>query len=366
MPKMIWLGMDVHAASITVARYDDDAPTATVRTIPNDRRRIRRLLSGLPTDATIRACYEAGPCGYGFQRELAAQGVACAVIAPALTPRKPGERIKTDRRDAEKLGRYHRSGDLTVITVPTVAQEALRDLVRAREDVRRDRTAARQRLGKFLLRQGFHYGGTHWSHRHWLWIRSHTFTGPTSLVFEHYCGHVVSLNERLADLERALAAVAQSPAYQPLVARLVCLRGIAPLAAVIVLAELYDLRRFRTPRELMAYLGLVPSEHSSGAQQRRGRITKTGNAYVRRVLIEAAWAYRHPARQTRRVVDALATQPAEVRAISERALHRLTARYQRLLARGKPPHHAVTVVARELCGFLWAAAVAAPAPASRS
>jgi len=364
MPKMIWLGMDVHAASITVARYDDAAATATVRTIPNDRRRVPRLLAGLPADADVRACYEAGSCGYGLQRELAARGVRCDVIAPALIPRTPGDRIKTDRRDAEKLGRYYRSGDLTVITVPTLAQEALRDLVRAREDVRRDRTAARQRLGKFLLRQGFHYTGTHWTHRHWLWIRSHTFDGPTRVVFEHYCGHVVALNERLRDLERELATIAQSPAYQPRVARLVCLRGIGPLAAVILLAELYDLRRFPTPRALMAFLGLVPSEHSSGAQQRRGGITKTGNAPARRILIEAAWAYRHTAKQTRRTEHALTTQPAEVRAISERALHRLTARYRRLLGRGKPPHHAVTAVARELCGFVWAATIVSAAATS--
>ena len=357
MPKMIWLGMDVHAASITVAQYEDQAPTAMVQTIANDPAQVRRLVRRLPAGSDVRACYEAGSCGYGLHRQLTALGVHCDVIAPALIPRRPGERIKTDRRDAEKLGRFYRSGELTTITVPTPSQEGVRDLVRAREDVRRDRTAARQRLAKFLLRHGHRYPGSHWTKRHWEWVCGHTFDGPARTVFVHYCDHVLALNERLAHLEREIRTLAESAAYQPVVTRLSCLRGLATLSALVLIAELYDLRRFRTPRELMAYLGLVPSEHSSGARERRGRITKTGNALARRLLIEAAWAYRHPARQTRRVQQALTTQPPEVHAISDRALHRLTARYRRLLSRGKTPHHAVTAIARELCGFVWAIAL---------
>src|SRR5438034_142032 len=329
MPKMIWLGMDVHAASITVAQYEDQAPTAMVQTIANDPAQVRRLVRRLPAGSDVRACYEAGSCGYGLHRQLTALGVHCDVIAPALIPRRPGERIKTDRRDAEKLGRFYRSGELTTITVPTPSQEGVRDLVRAREDVRRDRTAARQRLAKFLLRHGHRYPGSHWTKRHWEWVCGHTFDGPARTVFVHYCDHVLALNERLAHLEREIRTLAESAAYQPVVTRLSCLRGLATLSALVLIAELYDLRRFRTPRELMAYLGLVPSEHSSGARERRGRITKTGNALARRLLIEAAWAYRHPARQTRRVHQALTTQPPEVHAISDRALHRLTARYRR-------------------------------------
>src|SRR5437899_4046102 len=186
MPKMIWLGMDVHAASITVAQYEDQAPTATVQTIANDPAQVRRLVRRLPAGSDVRACYEAGSCGYGLHRQLTALGVHCDVIAPALIPRRPGERIKTDRRDAEKLGRFYRSGELTTITVPTPSQEGVRDLVRAREDVRRDRTAARQRLAKFLLRHGHRYPGSHWTKRHWEWVCGHTFDGPARTVFVHY------------------------------------------------------------------------------------------------------------------------------------------------------------------------------------
>ena len=361
MPKMIWLGMDVHATSITMARYDGDATTPTVQTIANEPEAIRRCVRRLPAGVPVRACYEAGPCGYELHRQLTALGVPCEVIAPALIPRRPGERIKTDRRDAEKLGHLYRAGELTAITVPTAAQEAVRDLVRAREDVRQDRTAARQRLAKFLLRHGHHYPGSHWSKRHWAWIRSHRFAEPAHTVFLHYGEQVVALDAHLAHLEEAIRTLAAAPTFAPVVSRLVCLRGLAPLSALMLIAELYDLRRFGTPRELMAYLGLVPREHSSGARHHRGRITKTGNATVRRLLIEAAWTYRHAPRQPRRVHQALQGQPPEVHALSVRALHRLTARYRRLTSRGKPAPHAVTAVARELSGFVWAMARTVPA-----
>src|SRR5437879_11119309 len=258
MPKMIWLGMDVHAASITVAQYEDQAPTATVQALGNDAAQVRRLVRRLPAGSDVRACYEAGSCGYGLHRQLTALGVHGAVIAPASIPRRPGERIKTDRGDAEKLGRFNRSGELTTITVPTPSQEGVRDLVRAREDVRRDRTAARQRLAKFLLRHGHRYPGSHWTKRHWEWVCGRPFEGAARTVFVHYCDHVLALNERLAHLEREIRTLADSAAYQPVVTRLRCLRGLATRTALTLLAELSDLPRFRTPRELMAYLALVP------------------------------------------------------------------------------------------------------------
>lgn len=354
MKRMIWLGLDVHAASITIARYDGAAPQGTVTTIPNTPAAVRRFIHRMPAGATVRACYEAGPCGYVLQRQLAGLGIACEVVAPALIPRRPGERIKTDRRDADKLARYYRAGELTLITVPTVAQEAVRDLLRAREDTRGDRTAARQRLVKFLLRHGHRHPGRQWTKQFRAWVRAQRFEGPTQVVFEHYCAQVTTLDERLAHLERGILTLAATPELAPVVTRLSCLRGFAPLSAMVVIAELYDLRRFATPRALMAYLGLVPSEHSSGPRQRRGSITKTGNSLARRILIEAAWAYRHPARHTDRARRLLAAQPLAVRQITERALHRLTGRYRRLLGRGKPPTVVVTAIARELCGFLWA------------
>lgn len=354
MKAMIWLGLDVHAASIAVARYDGAATQGNATTIPNEPAQVRRFVQRLPKGATVRACYEAGPCGYVLQRQLGELGIACDVIAPALIPRRPGERIKTDRRDADKLARLYRAGELTPITVPTAAQEAVRDLVRAREDARCDRVAARQRLVKFLLRQGYRYPAHHWTKQFREWVAARHFDGPTQLVFEHYGAQVATLDDRLAHLERELLALATTPVLAPVIARVSCLRGFGPLSAMVVIAELYDFRRFTTPRELMAYVGLVPSEHSSGSRQRRGRITKTGNSLARRILIEAAWCYRHSARHTDRARRALATQPPAVRAITERALHRLTGRYRRLVGRGKPPTLVVTAIARELCGFLWA------------
>jgi transposase len=356
MPRMIWLGIDVHAASVTIACYEDDAPSGTVTTLVNEPRAIARYVQGLPAATPVRACYEAGPCGYVLHRQLSALGIPCDVIAPALIPRRPGQRVKTDRRDAHKLARLYRAGELTPIAVPTPAQEAVRDLVRAREDVRHDRTAARQRLGKFLLRQGLRYPGTNWTKRHREWIARHHFTGPTQLVFEHYCAQVSTLDDRLHQLEGELLTLAAAPPLAPVVTRLACLRGLGPLGATMIAAELYDLRRFARPRQLMAYLGLTPSEHSSGGHERRGRITKTCNAIVRRVLIEAGWTYRHPARHSQRARAALRTQPPSIRTICERALPRLSARYRRLVGRGKAPTKAVTAVARELAGFVWAVA----------
>jgi len=356
MKSMIWLGLDVHAASITIARYDGDATKGSVTTIVNTPTAVRRFVQRLPASPPVRACYEAGPCGYVLQRQLTALGIACDVVAPALIPRRPGERIKTDRRDADKLARYYRAGDLTRITVPTVAQEAVRDLIRARDDARCDRTAARQRLVKFLLRQGQRHPGRQWTKQFRAWVRAQRFAGPTQVVFEYYCAQVATLDERLTQLERAILELAATPELAPVITRLSCLRGFAPLSAMVVMAELYDLRRFATPRELMAFVGLVPSEHTSGPRHRRGHITKTGNSLARRLLIEAAWSYRHTARNTDRARRLLRTQPPAVRAITERALHRLTRRYRRLLGRGKPSTVAVTAVARELCGFVWALA----------
>ncbi len=304
----------------------------------------------------MRCCYEAGPCGFELYRQLAALGIPCEVVAPALVPQKPGERIKTDRRDARKLVRLYRAGELTPIRVPTPEEEAVRDLVRAREGIRRDLTAARHRLSKFLLRHGRLYTqGTQWTERFWGWLRSQTFERPAERVtFEHYVLQVLHLGERRAALEQEIAHVAETAPYQPAVARLACLRGISTLSAMTLLAEVQDFRRFEHPRQLMAFLGLVPSEHSSGSKERRGGITKTGNTHARRILVEAAWAYRHPPTLGPRSRRLLAGQPPEVVVLVRKAHLRLHKRYARLVGRGKRPPLAVTAVARELCGFVWA------------
>lgn len=355
--SIIWLGLDVHARTIAIARLDGASMTPETSEIPNDPKVIRRMFSRLASEGDVRCCYEAGCCGFDLQRQLQSVGVSCVIVAPSLIPRRPGERIKTDRRDALKLARLLRAGELTPIFVPAVAQEAARDLVRARDDVRKDRTAARHRLGTFLLRHGRHFTeATRWGQKHWRWVRGQRFEhAEAQSAFEHYVDQVDHLDARIRRLDEQIVQVAQSDAYRERVARLSCLRGISTLSAMVLLVELGDFRRFESPRQLMAYTGLVPSEHSSGESQRRGGLTKTGNGFVRRVLVEAAWAYRH----TRCRHDAMAQQSPEVAAIARTATHRLSRRYARLMARGKKPQVAAAAIARELCAFIWAMELAA-------
>ena len=351
-----FVGLDVHSTSIALAVWRPGADKPESHEIPNDPKVIRRTFTRLQGEGPLRCCYEAGPCGFELYRQLAAMGIPCEVIAPALIPQRPGDRVKTDRRDATKLSRLYRAGELTPIRVPTSDEEAVRDLVRAREDIRKDLMAARHRLSKFLLRHGRLYSqGTKWTKRHWAWVRTQTFDHAAARVAcDHYRLQVHHLEERLAALEQELAQLAASPAYRPAVERLTCLRGISQLSAISLLAELQDFRRFEHPRQLMAFVGLVPSERSSGLKERRGHITKTGNSHARRLLIEAAWSYRHPPALGPRVRRLLPGQPAEIVALVKKAQTRLHRRYLRLVGRGKRAPVAVTAVARELCGFLWA------------
>ena len=279
------------------------------------------------------------------------------MIAPSLIPQKPGDRVKTDRRDAAKLARLHRAGELTAIGVPTEDQEAVRDLVRAREDARRARTDARHRLTKFLLRQGLRFPASNWTKKFWTWLKGVSFTRPEhAKVFQHYVDMVLHLDRQIEDLEKHIDIVAEREPFKAMVGRLGCLRGISTLAAMVILSEIYDLRRFATARQFMAFLGLVPSEHSSGQKQRRGGITKTGNGHVRRILVEAAWAYRHYPRVTSRQRKMLSQQPPAIADVCRKANLRLTRRFHRLEARGKRSPVAMTAIARELAGFVWAIA----------
>lgn len=357
MQKVIThVGLDVHAERIVIASLVGQAREPLVSDIPNDAKVIRRTFQRFAREAyELRCCYEAGPCGFELFRQLTSMGIVCEVVAPSLIPVRAGDRVKTDRRDAAKLARLHRAGELTPITVPGAEQEAVRDLVRARDDVRKDLTAARHRLGKFLIRHGrlFH-GGRNWTQRFWAWLRQQRFERECErLTFEHYVHEVEHHAERRADLDRQLGIIAHSEAYAAPVARLACLRGISTLSALALVAELGDFRRFDSPRQLMAYVGLVPSEYSSGGKEKRGGITKTGNGHVRRLLVEAAWSYRHRPAFGPRAKEALRGQPAEVAGYARKAQIRLHHRYTRLVGRGKKPQAAITAVARELCGFTW-------------
>jgi transposase len=351
-----WAGLDVHAERIVIATLAGQSREPEVRDIPNDPKVIRRTFQRLEAGAyELRCCYEAGPCGFELHRQLTGMGIACDVVAPSLIPVKAGDRVKTDRRDAAKLARLHRAGELTSITVPSAEQEAVRDLVRARDDVRKDLTAARHRLGKFLIRHGRIFSnGKKWTKRFWAWASKLVFERECErITFDHYVAGIQYLVARRADLDREIARVAGTDPYAEPVGRLTCLRGISTLSALALVAEIGDFRRFESPRQLMAYVGLVPREYSSGGKERRGGITKTGNGHVRRLFVEAAWSYRHRPALGERVRAALKGQPPTVVEYARRAQVRLHHRYTRLVSKGKASQLAVTAVARELCGFTW-------------
>lgn len=328
-----------------------------LRELPNTPEQIARLVRRLRREGpAVRICYEAGVSGYDLYRQLTALGVTCEVVAPSLTPRRPGQRIKTDRRDAGKLVRLYRAGELTLIHVPAEGEEAVRDLVRCREAVRQDVGRWRHRVLKLLFRHGRVYlTGKHWSGRHWAWVRTQHFADP--ILQQALDATLLALEQavvRLRELDTALEAVAGTAPYQEPVGWLRCFRGLDTLSALMLLAEIVDFRRFRRPRELMAYLGLVPSEYSSGDRQARGGLTKTGNTRARRLLIEAAWHYRHRPTPGGSIGRRTQGQPATIVSQAWRAQQRLHRRYRHLVGRGKRPPVAVAAVARELVGFLWA------------
>lgn len=358
-----FVGLDQHAATIAVAVAESGrgGEVRSLGTIANRPEAIRKLVAKLGSPETLRFCYEAGPCGYGLYWQLVQLGAQCEVIAPTLIPTKPGERVKTDRLDAEKLARCHRSGDLTPVWVPSPEHEALRDLVRAREAAKEDQLRARNRLSKFLLRHGRYRPdkSAAWSTRHLAWLKTVKFEHRAQeMTFVDYLSEVEHAKERIGRLENAIReAIAHAPAsMQAVIAALEALRGVKTLTAVTVVAEIGQFSRFATAPQLMGFVGLVPSEHSTGGpgKAHRGGITKTGNAHVRRVVVESAWAYRHRpcvagdlARRTK-----LASE--ESKAVAWKAQHRLHARYWKLSAAGKSVPKVVTAVARELLGFMWA------------
>ena len=363
-----YVGMDVHKETIAVAVAE--ARGGEVRylgEIANSPEAIQKLVKQLRTgDARLSFCYEAGPCGYGIHRQLTELGWDCSVVAPSLIPKKAGDRVKTDRRDSLSLARLHRAGELTAVWVPDDAQEALRDLTRAREDMKHLQRQAKQRLLAFLLRHGNRYDGKgNWTQAHYRWLEGLKFSQPVQqIVFQEYVDTVKMLSQRITALDEQMADAAGKSVLWPVIEALMALRGVNLLTATTIVAEIGDLQRFASAPQLMAYLGLVPSEHSSGGSKSRGGITKTGNGHVRRVLVEAAWTYRHPARKTACLQRRAERTPEAVQDIAWKAQKRLCARYRSMEGRGKLKVQACTAVARELAGFIWAIGQALPQPAA--
>ncbi|HET9195808.1 MAG TPA: IS110 family transposase [Vicinamibacterales bacterium] len=358
MKSITIIAFDQHAATTVAAVLLPGQRTPALHSLTSDSPTILRFVRRVVgANGAVRCCYEAGPCGFELQRALTAAGSPCEVIAPSLIPRRAGDRIKTDRRDAGQLAVLYRAGALTAIHVPTDQEEAVRDLLRCREDIRVDLLRARHRLGKFLLRHGRRFTATTstWSPRHHAWLRAQTWPLPAlTQTHEAYLRAVDETVARLRAVEAQLQTLVTLEPLRTRVQQLRCFRGMDDLTALTIAAELGDARRFPSARGLMAYVGLIPSEHSSGPRRARGPITKTGNAHIRRVLVEAAWHYRHHPFIGKQLRRRQTGAPEGARRHAWRAQQRLYRRYQRLAARGKPKQHVVTAVARELTGFVWA------------
>jgi len=356
-----FVGLDTHKKTIAVSVADGLwGSTRYYGEIANTPEAISKLVRKLCPDGEVLSfCYEAGPCGYEIYRQISHLGHHCSVVAPSLIPTKPGERVKTDRRDSEKLCRLDRAGELTPVWVPGQEQEAMRDLTRAREDMKDVERRTKQRLNAFLLRYGRIYtdGKSRWTQAHFRWLEKLKFDHAVQqIVFQEYVDAIKQSEARVAGLVKEMEKALESWSLAPIVKSLMALRGIKLISAMTIMAELGDITRFDSPRQLMSFLGLVPSESSSGPNRRQGGITKTGNGHVRRVLVEAGWCYRFPARKTAHLQRRAEKCSSEVQAIAWKAQKRLCGRYAYLLGRGKLKVQVCPAVARELVGFIWAIA----------
>jgi len=356
--KVRYVGLDVHKDSIVIAVAEQGRDAARdVGKFPSDWNSLEKRLRKLANGFQLKLCYEAGPTGFELHRRLLEAGFDNEVVAPSLIPKKPGERIKTDRRDAAKLARCLRAGDLTPVYVPDEDTEALRDLERARDAAKKAETTTKHQLGKFLLRHGRRFdGGSNWTVKHLVWVRQQSFEHEAHRrVLRDYLKSLEDATERVKRLTADMAELIETSTLAPLVTALQSLRGVATISSVVIAAEIGDLRRFDTAGAFMSFVGLVPSENSSGQQTRRGSITRTGNRHVRRILVEAAWHYFKPIRMSKPLRARNAKVSDAVRKIAWKAQKRLHRKFQHLLyEKGKPSQVAVIAVARELAGFIWA------------
>ena len=355
--SLVYVGLDVHKDSIVVAHALRRQPAVAWGRISNDWCQLLKVLDSLGAHERLRVCYEAGPTGYELARRLHAAGICCIVVAPSLIPVTAGRRVKTDRRDAEHLADLHRHGKLVEVKIPAVETEAMRDLERARDDAKNAQRAARHQLDKFLLRQGRLWSRTQWTRLHWAWIEQQEFSSEAfRRVLADYVRAVREATARVERLDHDIEELVETWALAPLVKALQALRGVRLLTAVILAAEVGDYVRFASAPKLMGYLGLVPSEDSSGPRRRQGPITRSGNGHVRRILTEASWNYRFRPRPSRAIRKRRESLPAAIVAIAEKAEQRLSRRFQHLTHKGKRSQKVVTAVARELAGFVWAIA----------
>jgi transposase len=355
------LGLDVHRDSITVgiAHAGRSGEVRLHGTITNDLHALEKLMIKLRKanpGATLEACYEAGPCGFGIARRLKQLKIQCAVVAPSMIPTRSGDRVKTDKRDAVRLARLHRAGELTAIYVPEPTDEAIRDLCRARTDAVDDLRRTRHRLKAFLLRHGYRYQGrSDWTQAHMRYLRELVFPhAAMKAILEDYLMAISAATDRIARSEEAMLGLLQEWRLRPAVEALMAFKGFQLVAAMITVSELGDIHRFAHPRQLMAYLGLVSSEYSSGSKQRQGAITKTGNPHLRWLLIECAQHMISPPKVSKELSKRQEGQPREVIVLSWKAQNRLHQRFMRLAARRVQRNKALVAIARELCGFIWA------------
>ena len=352
-----YVGMDVHKNQHHVAMLLPGGEPPKQWSIDTSSAEVRRMVHRVRKDAPgpVMFCYEAGVCGFALKRLIEAEGARCIVIAPSLTPIKPGERVHTDRRDARNLVSYLQSGMLTEVHPPTEQEEAARDMVRCRDAARKDLMRIRHQVSKLLMRRGVRYAkGRNWTGAYMRWLREVRFEqAMDEVVFRDYLGELDHRTGRLEHLDEHLERLSQSPPYKEAVGWLRCFRGIDTVTAMVLVTELYCFGRFTSARELMSFLGLTPSEFSSGESRRLGGITKAGNELVRRVLVEAAWHQQHVPRRGKLVQARRVGQPDWVIRQAEKAERRLYKRYWRLVHGGKMPVKAATAVARELAGFIW-------------